>query len=166
MKNLKDIIYEKLNRTKSSLMLEKLKIDSNSKVYKELDTFKNFAKEYNGEFSKGVILFNEDSLFYKKAIDIISKRYSGFKSRLISDRIAGNSMTKEYRYYVSILTSRRINVSCVERNTSRHVSFMMIQNIGSNKQIKLTYGINDSDESIEKTYVNIILNNIINGKFN
>ena len=166
MKNLKDIIYEKLNRTKSSLMLEKLKIDSNSKVYKELDTFKNFAKEYNGEFSKGVILFNEDSLFYKKAIDIISKRYSGFKSRLISDRIAGNSMTKEYRYYVSILTSQRINVSCVERNTSRHVSFMMIQNMGSNKQIKLTYGVNDPDESIEKTYVNIILNNIINGKFN
>ena len=166
MKNLKDIIYEKLNRTKSSLMLEKLKIDSNSKVYKELDTFENFAKEYHGEHSKGVILFNEDSLFYKKAIDIISKRYSGFKSRLISDRIASNSMTKEYRYYVSILTSQRINVSCVERNTSRHVSFMMIQNMGSNKQIKLTYGVNDPDESIEKTYVNIILNNIINGKFN
>ena len=75
-------------------------------------------------------------------------------------------MTKEYRYYVSILTSQRINVSCVERNTSRHVSFMMIQNMGSNKQIKLTYGVNDPDESIEKTYVNIILNNIINGKFN
>ena len=32
MKNLKDIIIEKLNRTKSSLMLEKLKINSKSKV--------------------------------------------------------------------------------------------------------------------------------------
>jgi len=166
MKILKDIIEEKLNRTKSSLMLEKLKIDSNSKVYKELDTFKNFAKEYNGEFSKGVILFNEDSLFYKKTIDIISKRYSGFKSRLISDRIASNSMTKEYRYYVSILTSQRINVSCVDRGQAKSVSFMMIQNMGSDKQIKLTYGVNDPNESIEKTYVNIILNNIINGKFN
>ena len=165
MKNLKDIIEEKLNRTKSSLMLEKLKIDSNSKVYKELDTFKNFAKEYNGEFSKGVIIFNEDSLFYKKAINIILRKYSGVKLRLISDMIAGNSMTKKYRYYVSILTSQKINVSCVERNTSKHVSFMMIQNMGSDKQIKLTYGVNDPDESIEKTYVNIILNNIINGKF-
>ena len=154
MKTLKDII------------LEKLKISSNSKVIGELDNFDNFAKEYNGEHSKGVILFNENSLFYKKAIDIISKRYSGVKSRLISDRIAGNSMTKEYRYYVTILTSRRINVSCIERNTSKHVSFMIIQNMGSDKQIKLTYGVNDPDESIEKTYVNIILNNIINGKFN
>lgn len=153
MKTLKDII------------LEKLKIGSNSKVISELDNFDNFAKEYGGEYSKGVILFNEDSLFYKKAINIISKRYSGVKSRLICDRIAGNSMTKEYRYYVSIFTSQRINVSCVERNTSKHVSFMMIQNMGSDKQIKITYGVNDPDESIEKTYVNIILNNIINGKF-
>ena len=154
MKDLKEIIQEKL------------KIGSNSKVIGELDNFDNFAKEYHGEHSKGVILFNENSLFYKKAINIISKRYSGVKSRLICDRIAGNSMTKEYRYYVSILTSQRINVSCVERNTSKHVSFMMIQNMGSDKQIKITYGVNDPDESIEKTYVNIILNNIINGKFN
>jgi len=153
MKNLKDII------------LEKLKINSNSKVIGELDNFDNFAKEYDGEYSKGIILFNEDTLFYKKAMAIISKRYSGFKSRLISDRIAGNSMTKEYRYYVSIFTSQKINVSCVERKTSKHVSFMVIQNMGSDKQIKLTYGINDPDESIEKTYVNIILNNIINRKF-
>lgn len=153
MKTLKDII------------LEKLKISSNSKVIGELDNFDNFAKEYNGEFSKGVILFNEDSLFYKKAINIISKRYSGVKSRLICDRIAGNSMTKEYRYYVSILTSQRINVSCVDRSQAKSVSFMTIQNMGSDKQIKLTYGVKDPDESIEKTYVNIILNNIINGKF-
>ena len=154
MKNLKDII------------LEKLKINSNSKVIGELDNFDNFAKEYNGEHSKGVILFNENSLFYKKAINIISKRYSGVKSRIICDRIAGNSMTKEYRYYVSIFTSQRINVSCVDRSQSKSVSFMTIQNMGADKQIKLTYGINDPDESIEKTYVNIILNNIINGKFN
>lgn len=153
MKNLKDII------------LEKLKISSNSKVIGELDNFDNFAKEYDGEFSKGVILFNENSLFYKKAINIISKRYSGVKSRLICDRIAGNSMTKEYRYYVSLLTSQRINVSCVDRGQAKSVSFMTIQNMGADKQIKLTYGINDPDESIEKTYVNIILNNIINGKF-
>ena len=144
---------------------EKLKINSNSKVIGELDNFDNFAKEYDGEFSKGIILFNEDSLFYKKAINIISKRYSGVKSRLICDRIAGNSMTKEYRYYVSILTSQRINVSCVDRGQAKSVSFMTIQNMGADKQIKLTYGINDPDESIEKTYVNIILNNIINGKF-
>jgi hypothetical protein len=153
MKNLKDII------------LEKLKISSNSKVIGELDNFDNFAKEYHGDFSKGVILFNEDSLFYKKAINIISKRYSGVKSRLICDRIAGNSMTKEYRYYVSILTSQRINVSCVDRGQAKSVSFMTIQNMGSDKQIKLTYSVKDPDESIEKTYVNIILNNIINGKF-
>ena len=154
MKDLKEIIQEKL------------KISSNSKVIGELDNFDNFAKEYNGEFSKGVILFNENSLFYKKAINIISKRYSGVKSRLICDRIAGNSMTKEYRYYVSLLTSQRINVSCVDRGQAKSVSFMTIQNMGSDKQIKLTYGVNDPNESIEKTYVNIILNNIINGKFN
>ena len=148
-----------------NILLEKLKIGSNSKVIGELDNFDNFAKEYDGEFSKGVILFNEDSLFYKKAINIISKRYSGVKSRLICDRIAGNSMTKEYRYYVSLLTSQRINVSCVDRGQAKSVSFMTIQNMGADKQIKLTYGINDSDKSIEKTYVNIILNNIINGKF-
>ena len=152
-------------KTLKEIIIEKLKISSETKVHKELDNFDNFAKEYDGEHSKGVILFDENSLFYKKAMDIISKRYSGFKSRLTCDRIAGNSMTKEYRYYVSILTSQRINVSCVERKTSKHVSFMMIQNMGSDKQIKLTYGINDPDESIEKTYVNIILNNIINGKF-
>ena len=75
-------------------------------------------------------------------------------------------MTKEYRYYVTILTSQRINVSCVDRGQAKSVSFMTIQNMGSDKQIKLTYGVNDPDESIEKTYVNIILNNIINGKFN
>ena len=154
MKTLKDII------------LEKLKISSNSKVIGELDNFDNFAKEYDGEFSKGVILFNENSLFYKKAINIISKRYSGVKSRIICDIIAGNSMTKEYRYYVSLLTSQRINVSCVDRGQAKSVSFMTIQNMGADKQIKLTYGINDPDEYIEKTYVNIILNNIINGKFN
>ena len=148
-----------------NILLEKLKISSNSKVISELDNFDNFAKEYDGEHSKGVILFNEDTLFYKKAMAIISKRYSGIKSRLICDRIAGNSMTKKYRYYVSILTSQRINVSCVDRSQAKSVSFMMIQNMGSDKQIKLTYGINDPDESIEKTYVNIILNNIINGKF-
>jgi len=148
-----------------NILLEKLKINSNSKVIGELDNFDNFAKEYNGEFSKGVILFNEDSLFYKKAINIISKRYSGVKSRIICDIIAGNSMTKEYRYYVSLLTSQRINVSCVDRGQAKSVSFMTIQNMGADKQIKLTYGINDPDESIEKTYVNIILNNIINGKF-
>lgn len=153
MKNLKDII------------LEKLKISSNSKVIGELDNFDNFAKEYNGEFSKGVILFNENSLFYKKVINIISKRYNGVKSRLICDRIAGNSMTKEYRYYVSLLTSQRINVSCVDRGQAKSVSFMTIQNMGADKQIKLTYSVKDPDESIEKTYVNIILNNIINGKF-
>ena len=144
---------------------EKLKIGSNSKVIGELDNFDNFAKEYHGEHSKGVILFNEDTLFYKKAMAIISKRYSGVKSRLICDRIAGNSMTKEYRYYVSILTSQRINVSCVDRSQAKSVSFMTIQNMGSDKQIKLTYSVKDPDESIEKTYVNIILNNIINGKF-
>lgn len=148
-----------------NILLEKLKIGSNSKVIGELDNFDNFAKEYNGEHSKGVILFNEDSLFYKKAINIISKRYSGVKSRIICDIIAGNSMTKEYRYYVSLLTSQRINVSCVDRGQAKSVSFMTIQNMGADKQIKLTYGINDPDESIEKTYVNIILNNIINGKF-
>lgn len=152
-------------KTLKEIIIEKLKISSETKVHKELDNFDNFAKEYNGEHSKGVIIFNENSLFYKKAINIISKRYSGFKSRLISDRIAGNSMTKEYRYYVSIFTSQRINVSCVERKTSKHVSFMTIQNMGADKQIKLTYGINDPDESIEKTYINIILNNIVNGKF-
>ena len=59
MKTLKDII------------LEKLKISSNSKVIGELDNFDNFAKEYNGEHSKGVILFNENSLFYKKAKDTV-----------------------------------------------------------------------------------------------
>ena len=32
MKNLKEIIQEKLNRTKSSLMIEKLKINSKSKI--------------------------------------------------------------------------------------------------------------------------------------
>jgi len=154
MKDLKEIIQEKL------------KIGSNSKVISELDNFDNFAKEYNGEFSKGVILFNEDSLFYKKAIKIISKRYSGVKSRIICDIIAGNSMTKEYRYYVSLLTSQRINVSCVDRGQAKAVSFMSIQNMNADKQIKLTYGVKDPDESIEKTYVNIILNNIINGKFN
>ena len=152
-------------KTLKEIILEKLKISSNSKVIGELDNFDNFAKEYNGEFSKGVILFNEDSLFYKKAINIISKRYSGVKSRLICDRISGNSMTKEYRYYVSILTSQRINVSCVDRSQAKSVSFMTIQNMGSDKQIKLTYSVKDPDESIEKTYVNIILNNIINGKF-
>ena len=153
-------------KTLKEIIIEKLKISSNSKVIGELDNFDNFAKEYDGEFSKGVILFNEDSLFYKKAIAIISKRYSGVKSRIICDRIAGNSMTKEYRYYVSILTSQRINVSCVDRNQSKSVSFMSIQNMGVDKQIKLTYGVKDPDASIEKTYVNIILNNIINGKFN
>jgi len=152
-------------KTLKEIIIEKLKISSNSKVIGELDNFDNFAKEYDGEYSEGVILFNEDSLFYKKAIDIISKRYSGFKSRLICDRIAGNSMTKKYRYYVSIFTSQRINVSCVDRGQAKSVSFMMIQNMESDKQIKLTYGVNDPDESIEKTYVNIILNNIINGKF-
>ena len=152
-------------KTLKEIIIEKLKISSNSKVIGELDNFDNFAKEYDGEFSKGVILFNENSLFYKKAINIISKRYSGVKSRLICDRIAGNSMTKEYRYYVSLLTSQRINVSCVDRCQAKSVSFMTIQNMGSDKQIKLTYGVKDSDESIEKTYVNIILNNIINGKF-
>ena len=153
-------------KTLKEIIIEKLKISSNSKVIGELDNFDNFAKEYDGEFSKGVILFNENSLFYKKAINIISKRYSGVKSRIICDRIAGNSMTKEYRYYVSILTSQRINVSCVDRNQSKSVSFMSIQNMGVDKQIKLTYGVKDPDASIEKTYVNIILNNIINGKFN
>ena len=153
-------------KTLKEIIIEKLKISSNSKVIGELDNFDNFAKEYDGEFSKGVILFNEDSLFYKKAIAIISKRYSGVKSRIICDRIAGNSMTKEYRYYVSILTSQRINVSCVDRNQSKSVSFMSTQNMGVDKQIKLTYGVKDPDASIEKTYVNIILNNIINGKFN
>jgi len=163
MKTLKDIIIEQNSMIP---LLEKLKINSNSKVIGELDTFENFAKEYDGEYSKGVILFNEDSLFYRKAINIISKRYSGVKSRLICDIIAGNSMTKEYRYYVSILlTSQRINVSCIDRGQAKSVSFMTIQNMGSDKQIKLTYGVNDPDESIEKTYVNIILNNIINGKF-
>jgi len=152
-------------KTLKEIIIEKLKISSNSKVIGELDNFDNFAKEYNGEFSKGVILFNEDSLFYKKVINIISKRYSGVKSRLICDRIAGNSMTKEYRYYVSLLTSQRINVSCVDRGQAKSVSFMTIQNMGSDKQIKLTYSVKDPDESIEKTYVNIILNNIINGKF-
>ena len=152
-------------KTLKEIILEKLKISSNSKVIGELDNFDNFAKEYNGEFSKGVILFNEDSLFYKKAINIISKRYIGVKSRIICDIIAGNSMTKEYRYYVSILTSQRINVSCVDRSQAKSVSFMTIQNMGSDKQIKLTYSVKDPDESIEKTYVNIILNNIINGKF-
>ena len=152
-------------KTLKEIIIEKLKISSNSKVIGELDNFDNFAKEYNGEFSKGVILFNENSLFYKKAINIISKRYSGVKSRLICDRIAGNSMTKEYRYYVSILTSQRINVSCVDRGQAKSVSFMTIQNMGADKQIKLTYSVKDPDESIEKTYVNIILNNIINGKF-
>ena len=163
MKTLREIIIEQ-----SSIipLIEKLKIGSNSKVIGELDNFDNFAKEYNGEFSKGVILFNKDSLFYKKVINIISKRYSGVKSRLICDRIAGNSMTKEYRYYVSILTSQRINVSCVDRGQAKSVSFMTIQNMGADKQIKLTYSVKDPDESIEKTYVNIILNNIINGKFN
>lgn len=162
MKTLKEIIIEQ-----SSIipLIEKLKISSNSKVIGELDNFDNFAKEYDGEFSKGVILFNENSLFYKKAINIISKRYSGVKSRLICDRIAGNSMTKDYRYYVSLLTSQRINVSCVDRGQAKSVSFMTIQNMGVDKQIKLTYGVKDPDESIEKTYVNIILNNIINGKF-
>ena len=152
-------------KTLKEIIIEKLKIGSNSKVIGELDNFDNFAKEYDGEFSKGVILFNENSLFYKKAINIISKRYSGVKSRLICDRIAGNSMTKEYRYYVSILTSQRINVSCVDRGQAKSVSFMTIQNMGADKQIKLIYGVKDPDESIEKTYVNIILNNIINGKF-
>ena len=61
-------------------------------------------------------------------------------------------MTKEYRYYVSILTSQRINVSCVDRNQSKSVSFMSIQNMGVDKQIKLTYGVKDPDASIEKTY--------------
>ena len=153
-------------KTLKEIIIEKLKISSNSKVIGELDNFDNFAKEYDGEFSKGVILFNEDSLFYKKAIKIISKRYSGVKSRIICDIIAGNSMTKEYRYYVSILTSQRINVSCVDRDQAKAVSFMSIQNMGADKQIKLTYSVKDPDESIEKTYVNIILNNIINGKFN
>ena len=153
-------------KTLKEIIIEKLKIGSNSKVIGELDNFDNFAKEYNGEFSKGVILFNEDTLFYKKAMAIISKRYSGVKSRLICDIIAGNSMTKEYRYYVSILTSQRINVSCVDRGQAKSVSFMTIQNMGADRQIKITYGVNDPDESIEKTYVNIILNNIINGKFN
>ena len=37
MKNLKDIISEKLNRTKSSFMLEKLKINSKSKVNNNFD---------------------------------------------------------------------------------------------------------------------------------
>jgi len=163
MKTLKEIIIEQ-----SSIipLIEKLKISSETKVHKELDNFDNFAKEYNGEHSKGIILFNENSLFYKKAINIISKRYSGVKSRLICDRIAGNSMTKEYRYYVSLLTSQRINVSCVDRGHAKSVSFMTIQNMSADKQIKLTYSIKDPDESIEKTYVNIILNNIINGKFN
>ena len=152
-------------KTLKEIIIEKLKISSNSKVIGELDNFDNFAKEYDGEFSKGIILFNEDSLFYKKVINIISKRYSGVKSRLICDRIAGNSMTKEYRYYVTILTSQRINVSCVDRGQAKSVSFMTIQNMGADKQIKLTYSVKDPDESIEKTYVNIILNNIINGKF-
>ena len=153
MKTLKEIIFEKL------------KINSESNVYNELDTFDNFAKEYNGEFSKGKIIFKEDTSFYKRVIDILSKKYNGSKLRIMQDKIAGNSMTKEYRYYVSILTSQRINVSCVDRGQAKSVSFMTIQNMGADKQIKLTYGVKDPDESIEKTYVNIILNNIINGKF-
>lgn len=149
----------------NNFISEKLKINSNSKVISELDNFDNFAKEYNGKISKGVILFNEDSLFYEKVKNIISKKYSVVKSRLICDRIAGNSMTKEYRYYVSILASQKIHVFCVDRGLAKSVSFMTIQNMGSDKQIKLTYSVKDPDESIEKTYVNIILNNIINGKF-
>ena len=51
MKNLKDIITEKLNRTKSSLMLEKLKIGSKTQVKtykyspKSLEELKNIIKD-------------------------------------------------------------------------------------------------------------------------
>ena len=75
-------------------------------------------------------------------------------------------MTKEYRYYVSIheqLTG--IDVKCVERDKAKNVAFMAIKNMYSYKEIEILYSINVK-EQIEKTFVNIILNNIINGKFN
>ena len=50
-------------KTLKEIIIEKLKISSNSKVIGELDNFDNFAKKYDGEFSKGVILFNENKIF-------------------------------------------------------------------------------------------------------
>ena len=57
MKNLKEIIQEKLNRTKSSLMLEKLKVNSKSKVnnnYNGLDNFVEYI-ENNTSFGKPLL---------------------------------------------------------------------------------------------------------------
>ena len=165
MKNLKDIIEEKLNRTKSSLMLEKLKIDSNSKVYLELDTFKNFVKKFDGEFSEGKIIFKENTSFYKKVIDILSIPYNNYKFSIIQNKISGNSTTNKYRYLVLIPISKsRIDVSCIERSTAKCISFMHISK-EPDKTVKIVYATN-VEEQIEKTFVNIILNNIINGKFN
>ena len=46
MKSLSDIIQEKLNRTKSSLMLEKLKVNSNTKIHKDISDW-CIAMPYN-----------------------------------------------------------------------------------------------------------------------
>jgi len=165
MNNITQYILEKLNRTESSLMLEKLKIGSNSKVHKELDTFENFAKEYDGsEYKKGSINFEEKSVFYKKVMDILSIPYNSYKFRIIQNKISGNSTTNDYRYHVLIPTSKSgINVSCIERSTAKYISFMHISR-EPDKTVKIVYATN-VEEQIEKTFVNIILNNIINGKF-
>ena len=88
MKNLKDIITEKLNRTKSSLMLEKLKIGSKTQVRtykynpKSLKELKDIIKDIIKEEGPGANLnnidvsdvYNMDGLFniteYGKQIEI------------------------------------------------------------------------------------------------
>ena len=82
MKSLSDIIQEKLNRTKSSLMLEKLKINSNTKIHKDIsdwciavpydDLFDIFNKEfgdYKFEFRPNDYIFVMQPKQLEKYID-------------------------------------------------------------------------------------------------
>jgi len=76
MKSLSDIIQEKLNRTKSSLMLEKLKVNSKTRVYKDtsdwciaapyddlFDIFNKEFKDYKFEFRLSISPFTNDYIF-------------------------------------------------------------------------------------------------------
>ena len=60
MKSLINIIQEKLNRTKSSLMLEKLKVNSKTQVYKDISDW-CIAVPYNDLFD----IFNKEFGDYK-----------------------------------------------------------------------------------------------------
>lgn len=154
MKNLKDII------------IEKLKINSKSSVEYEFDTFKNFVETHGGKFSKANIT-NDDEIICDNA-----KLFDGVK-KLVSlsndewentykDKILKGSSNEKFEYDINRpQVGNALNILCKRKSSGQVVSVLCISIKDS--KVKLSYNIGNAfDESIEQTYVNIILKNILN----